>query len=166
MASTFELNLPPESWIPDSAAPPAFGIVQGRTFWAFDAATDEILRSQAFQMPAIYAGAGTLKLDVWYFMASATSLDVRLAAAVEAVTDGDSLDEDAGESFDTANTNTENVPGTAGHPSKLTITLTNKDSVAAGDKVRIKLSRDADHGSEDDATGDLRMVGACLREEV
>lgn len=166
MASTFELNLPPESWLPDTSVPPGFGVVQGRPYWAFDADADEILRSQAFQIPAAYAGSGTLKLDVWYMMASATTGDVRLVCAVEAVTDGDALDEDAGESFDTENTATENVPGTAGHPSKLSITLTNKDSVAAGDKVRLKLSRDANHGSEDDATGDLRFLGATLREEV
>lgn len=166
MANTFELNLAPPSWVPDPSVPPGFGILQGRPFWAFDADTDEILRSQAFQMPAAYAGSGTLKLDVWYMMASATSGDVRLVASVEAVTDGDAVDLDAGESFDSDNTATETVPGTAGHPSKLTITLTNKDSVAAGDYVRIKLSRDANHGSEDDATGDLRFLDATLREEV
>ena len=166
MASTFEIDLQPESWIPDPTSPPEFGVLQGRSYWAFDADTDEILRSRALQMPVAYAGSGTLKLDVWYIMASAVASDVRIAAAVEAITDGDAVDLDAGESFDSENTATETVPATAGYASKLTITLTNKDSVAAGDWLRIKFWRDADHGSEDDATGDLRMIGATLREEV
>lgn len=165
MANTFELSLDADAWVPPSTAHPDRGVVQNRPYWAFDAATVEGLRSKAFQMPAAYTGTGTLKLDIFYAMANATSGKVDFEASVEAITPDDATDTDAAESFDTANAANETVPGTAGYMSVLTITLTNKDSVAAGDMVRIKLERDADDGTDDTATGDARVYGCCVREE-
>jgi hypothetical protein len=134
---------------------------QYRPYIAFDAATDE---NCYWTFPMPQGVSGTLTLYLQYRMASATSGNVIMAAAVEAVTDGDATDLDAGSSFDTVNTSSaEAVPGTAGYKGEMSITLTNADSYAAGDYVRIKLSRDADNGS-DTATGDLHLLIAELRD--
>jgi len=45
----------------------------------------------------------------------------------------------------------------------VSITLTNADSVAAGDYVRIAINRDADNGS-DTATGDAYLLAVEVRE--
>ena len=86
---------------------------------------------------------------------------IEFEAQVMAVSDGDSQDVDA-ESWDTANSQSATVPGTAGYLDEVSLSLTNNDSLAANDLVRIKLSRDADDGSNDTATGDLHLWNATL----
>lgn len=118
-------------------------------------------------MPSAYTGSGTLKADIHYMMASATSGTVNFEVSVEAVTAADATDLDAGESFDSVNSGSATVPGTAGYLGVMTITLTNKDSVAAGDYVRLKLDRDGDDGGSDDtATGDAYVMLVVVREEA
>ena len=106
-------------------------------------------------MPVNYASGPVLKLQ--YSMASATSGEVVLAAEIMAVSDGDSQDIDS-ESFDTINTSASTtVPATAGHLDEISITLTNADSLAAGDFVLLRISRDASDTVNDDASGDLEL---------
>src|SRR6185436_20053948 len=121
-----------------------------RPYLAFDAATDE---AAYWTLRALQGLTGTMTLVIDYIMASATSNAVRWGASVEAVTDGDSTDLDAGESVDTENTTDVTVPGTAGFIDQASITLTNQDSVAAGDYVRIRVRRVGSNGA-DTATGD------------
>lgn len=97
---------------------------------------------------------GTLKMDIFYSMLSATSNNVVLTAAIMCVTPGDSADVDT-ESFAAAGSATDAVPGTAGYLDKVTITPTD-DSCAAGDLIILKVSRDADNAS-DTATGDAEI---------
>jgi hypothetical protein len=123
----------------------------------FDAATEE-WASWSFRMPADYASAPVLKVQ--YKMASATTGDVIWAGSIAAVTDGDSTDVDA-KVFATANTATVTVPGTAGHLDEASITMTNADSVAAGDFVVVRIARQGAAGG-DTATGDAEFVGAAL----
>ena len=100
-------------------------------------------------------------LKLQYAMASAAAGSVVLAAEVMAVTpDSDAQDIDA-DSYDTANSTTDAAPGTAGHLGEAAITLTNADSLTAGDLVKLRLSRDADNAS-DTATGDLELLAASL----
>ena len=122
----------------------------------FDAATAEGIY-WVFRMPSDYSSAPLLKLV--YSMASATSGTIEFEASIWAVSDGEDGDT---ESYDTVNTGTETVPGTAGLTSDLSITLTNADSVAAGDLIHIRLFRDADDGINDTATGDLELRAASL----
>lgn len=166
MANNFETSLSAPAWIPPSSNHADRGVVQNREYMAFDAATVEAMYTAAFHMPAAYTGSGTLKVDIYYAMASATSGKVDFEICVEAITSGDAVDTDSASSFDTANAANETVPGTAGYMSKLTITLTNKDSVAAGDMVRLKLERDADDATDDTASGDARVYAVVLREEA
>lgn len=93
-------------------------------------------------------------------MASATTGAVYFEASVMAVTDGDAADINT-ESYDTANSGNATVPGTAGYLDEISITLTNADSVAAGDYVKIKINRDANNAS-DTAAGDAEVVATSL----
>ncbi len=124
---------------------------------AYDAATEE-WAAWSFRMPADYASAPVLKIQ--YKMTSATSGDVIWAGSLAAVTDGDSTDVDA-KVFATANTATVTVPGTAGFLDEASITMTNADSVAAGDFVVVRIARQGAAGG-DTATGDAEFIGASL----
>jgi hypothetical protein len=58
------------------------------------------------------------------------------------------------------NAGSETIPGTAGYESLLDITLTNADSLAAGDEMNIALNRDV---SADSVTGDIEVRGCEFR---
>lgn len=166
MANNFELGLPPTAWIPASSNGPAQSAVATYDIPTldFDDTTVETCQSIPVQIPASYTGSGTLTLDVWYQMRTATSGSVAFRAYVMAITSGDAVDLDAGDSYDSANQGNSTVPGTAGYAKVLSITLTNKDGVAAGDWVRVKLDRFASDGTNDTATGDARVTSVTLRE--
>lgn len=166
MARNFEVIYTADDFIPPSSNHADQGVIQNRRYMAFDADTAESMYSKVIQMPFSYSGSGTLKADIFYAMASATSGTVNLEVYVEAITEADAIDTDSTDSFDTVNDNQETVPGTAGYISKLTITLTAKDSVAAGDYVRLLLKRDATDGTNDTATGDCRVYSITLYEET
>lgn len=116
----------------------------------FDASTDEHIY-WTFIMPNNFSSAPVLK--VYYKCTSATSGTAHFDAALMALTDGDATDADA-DSHSTTNSGSATVPGTAGHIDVISITLTNADSVAAGDWVQLVLLRDI---SADSVTGDLEV---------
>ena len=109
---------------------------------------------------------GTMNAVIYYCMASATSGKVDFEVSIEVVTPDDALDLDTSTSYDSVNAGNETVPGTAGYMSTITITLTNNDSMAAGDLVRLKLERDADDGTDDTATGDAYVLAVEFRDSV
>ena len=126
---------------------------------AFDADTDEMMM-WAFRMPGNYVS--TPALTVLYKMASATTGAVRFEGRIAAVTSGDAEDVDA-VAFGSTNSAGDTVPGTAGYLGDFSITLTNADSLAAGDFVVVWLNRDADGTTgTDDATGDCEVVAVAL----
>jgi hypothetical protein len=136
---------------------------QGRSFLAFAGATAD--ESAYFVGIAPQGMTGTATLIVTYRMASATTGSVRFEALVEAITDADAVDTDSASSFDTTNSAGATVPGTAGYIDQLSITLTNKDSIAAGDYFRIQLRRDQDGTTgTDDATGDAQVLAVELQQ--
>lgn len=122
----------------------------------FDASTDEHIM-WTFVMPVGYLSAPVLK--VHYKCVSATSGTAAFAAAIMAVTDADSQDVDA-DAFDSTNAGSATVPGTAGHLDVISITMSNADSVAAGDTVCLVLLRDV---SEDSVTGDIEVINVELQ---
>ena len=163
MANTRMVFLPFAAEFPASNYP-QLTLVNRRPVLAFDASTDE---SCFWTGIAPQGLTGTLVAVVTYMMASATSGKVDFEGSIEAVSDGDGTDLDAGDSFDTANTIVApTVPGTAGYIDQITITLTNKDSIAAGDYFRLKLMRDADDGTNDTATGDCHVLSVELRDNA
>jgi hypothetical protein len=123
---------------------------------AFDAATDE----RCMWTTEVPAGqTGTITAKIKYCMASATSGAVRFQVSCMAVTPGDAVDLDTSTSYDTANSNGGTVPGTAGHETEITVTISTLDSQAAGDRIRWSLNRDADGTSgTDDAAGDCYVT--------
>ena len=169
MARNFTLNFPSIAFTPASSTTGPTYVNHGTTPFgrvglAFDDSADESASTGMFVMPSEYTGSGTLKADICYYTASATSGDLAMLVGVEALTDGDSVDMEAAHSFDfTSSAATKTVPGTAGHPDILTYTLTNKDSVAAGDIVRVLILRDV---SEDGVSGDVYVASVSLYEET
>lgn len=147
-----------------SANSPALTAINLRPVLAFDASTDE---TAYFDNNVAPEGlTGTITVTIHYVMASATSGSVRWQAALEAVTPGDATDLDATTSFDTSNSNGATVPGTAGYLGTVAITMTNTDSIAAGDYFRLSINRDADGTSgTDDATGDAYLLVVELKDE-
>lgn len=125
---------------------------------AFDTTTEEMCFWQ-FRMPSDYGSALTAKIQ--YKMASATSGGVAFDVSLMAVTPGDSQDVDA-DAFATVNGGSDaTVPGTAGYLDAVSITLTNEDSVAAGDFVVVRLARDVADAA-DTASGDCEVVMLAL----
>jgi hypothetical protein len=134
-------------------------LVNRRPCLAFDAGTNE---SAQWTGIAPQGFTGTVTVLVYYMMASATSGDIDWDGLLEAVTDGDSTDLDAGDSFDSANsTDNTTVPATAGFIDVVSITMTNADSIAAGDYFRLRITRDA---ASDTATGDAYLLAVELRD--
>ena len=130
---------------------------------AFDAAADELCHLSGVAPQGL---TGTLTLEVFGWMLSATTGTIGLRAEVEAVTPGDSLNRGTTHSFDSINYATSaTVPATAGHEFQTTITLTNKDGIVAGDDFIIRFGRDADGtGTTDSATADFHLSKIELRD--
>ncbi len=138
---------------------PALTLVNRRFALAFDATTNETAQWTAVAPQGL---TGALTAIVTYIMASATSGDVDVDVSIEAVSDGDATDLDAGDSFDTVNsTDNTTVPATAGYIDQISVTLTNADSLAAGDYFRLRLTRDA---ASDTGAGDMYVLSVELRD--
>lgn len=150
----------PMDAVPNSATFPAPGVDgQSRPFLAM--ATNESFDLQ-WQAPA---GLTTpLSALITYRMSSATSNNVKMRIAIEAISDGDTVDTDSASSFASDNDSSDTtVPSTAGYIDQISITLTNDDSVAAGDLCRLRVTRIAPSGSA--ATGDLEFLALELRDD-
>lgn len=123
----------------------------------FDAAQTEQVSWQ-FVMPSNYSSAPILKVQ--YKMTSATSGDVKIEGRIAAITPGDATDGDA-KAFAAANATTQTVAGTAGFVKEIALTMTNADSMAAGDHVSVYLARlGAD--AADTAAGDMEVISVAL----
>lgn len=162
MARTVAILTPESAHYPASNYAP-FSLSNQRPILMYDAATDE---TAYWTLVGVQGITTPLTLVITYAMASATSGNVIMYAQVEAISDGDAIDTDSTTSFDSANTSSATaVPGTAGYIDQISITLTNNDSIAAADYVRISISRDADNAG-DTATGDLYLLVAELRDSA
>lgn len=163
MAITPLVNFSPDCFLPTATTGPAQknDATTLRPFLAYDDTTAESAVSKSFFLGAY---TGTLKLRVAIATESATSGNAGFTAAVEAITSGDSIDLSTTDSFDSTNAGSTSVPGTAKYPKVIDITVSNVDSVAELDSVRIKLARDP--AISGDCTGDVRVYGALLYSEA
>lgn len=114
----------------------------------FDASTDE---SAVFSsvMPQHYAGTTGVTVYL-HWLTSVTSNDVIWDVSFERVGDGQ-LDIDAGDSFTAVNSVTDTAPGTAGFVTIASVAFTDgpdMDSIAVGEGFRLKVTRDANNGSD------------------
>lgn len=148
---------------PASNAPDE-GYLQDRYFLAFDDTTQETAYKGGLQLPASYAG-GTLTAYLHGIFASETTVtnEAVMSVSVEAFTPADAVDLDAGTSFDTENTCEIDPASTAGYLCLGTCTLTNKDSIAAGDYFRLRIRRNPSDAA-DTCTGDFRLLSVRLEE--
>jgi hypothetical protein len=122
----------------------------------FDDTTDE----QAIFLGIIPEAAvltSGLKIRIIWTATTATSGDCVWDASIERMTTD--IDSD---SFDTIASVTTTTNGTSGVPNYSEITLTTIDSVTAGDGFRLKVTRDANNGS-DTMTGDAELIAVEVR---
>jgi hypothetical protein len=145
---------------PMTSQPPAanFATLDTRNSIAvldFDDSTEE----SAFwvgAMPEAASLASGLIVNIFFMATSATSGDARFGAQFERM----NTDEDS-DSFDTATEATVATSGTSGIVTKLAITCTTIDSIAAGEAYRLKIYRDTT--GADTVTGDLEVVCVEVR---
>jgi len=127
----------------------------------FDPTTNEYAVFSAI-MPQNYSGATGITVYIHYSMQTAIALTIDWDVAFERV--GEVLDTD-GDSFAAANSvDDTTVPDTSGLVDIVSIPFTNggdMDSIAVGEKFRMKINRDA---VSDDATGDAELHMIEIRE--
>ena len=153
--STVILTVPPQGF--DATNPAGLEYTNAIPKLLFDDTTSELVY-WSLRLPSDFSSAPVLKVQ--YSAASATSGTFGVSVSIMAVTDGDTADVDA-ESYDTANSPTaETVPATtAGKLGEISATLTNADSMAAGDLVFIRLARNV---AGDTAVGDIEVRAVSL----
>lgn len=100
-----------------------------------------------------------ISVRLYWMATSATSGNVRWRAEFEA--DGTDLDSD---SFDTSTEATGAANGTSGIETLTTFTCTTIDSLAAGDRFRLKISRVGNDGTNDTMSGDAELIAVELRQ--
>jgi len=138
----------------------------GRPAMSFDDTAEEAATSPEYECPESYGG-GTLKATL-HLSAQATTGGVVMDVFVEAKTPGtDTIDMSDTASWDSANStgDIDFAGTTAGDPVSATVTLTNKDGMAAGDAVRIGVRRDTDHAN-DDLSGDVFLYSVRIWEDA
>jgi hypothetical protein len=123
----------------------------------FDAAADESAVFVGVVPDNVSLTSGLLVRLSW-MADTATSGNVRWGVQFEA--DGTDLDSD---SFDAAALVTSAANGTSGVETIAEITITTIDSLAAGDRYRLKVYRDADDATNDTMTGDAQLVAVEVR---
>lgn len=124
---------------------------------AFDAAAVETIEI-SFVLPPAYASGSNVTGTLWMYATSGTSNTVRARLAFER----GNTDIDA-DSFDTAVEANATANGTSGILFSASFTLANGDldDAAAGDNMRVQISRVGTDGTNDTMTGDaeyLRLV--------
>ncbi|MGC5009740.1 hypothetical protein ACLQ2R_03140 [Streptosporangium sp. DT93] len=149
MSTVKQLLLPEES-IGAAATFAPVDVIQGTNFpvprLLFDAATDE---ARHWKTTAFNFGSGSWTFDIIWYATNATTGTVRWEIAMAAVTpESDSQDIEA-KAYATATTVDDAHLGTTSKRlHKATVVVSNTDSVAADDDVRIRLRRIGSNGAD------------------
>lgn len=128
---------------------------------AYDATTDE---AAFWKFIASNYGSGNITLDLFWYADTASANNVVWEAQISAITpDTDSQDIET-DGLATLNFVQDTHLGTVGQRvHKCSITISNLDSIAAGDVVHVRIARDANGTSAtDDMTGDAILICAVL----
>lgn len=146
----------PQQLIADSTSPFGITVRNQHVLAAFDDSTDEIGYFTGV-MPNEYAGDG-FTVEIHWVAESATSGDVVWAVSFDRHANGGTdIDTD---SFVSDNTGTSTTRSTSGQIRVTTIAFTDgadMDSIQPGDIFRMRITRDADSGS-DTMTGDAQIM--------
>jgi len=114
---------------------------------AFNDTTEE---TAFWGFEAVEYDSGNLTLDITWYAENDSSGDVVWGAAIMVVTPNTDAQDVETDAFAAASTVTDSHLGTTGKRlHKATITISNLDSLAAGDHVIIKIFRDADDAADD-----------------
>jgi hypothetical protein len=160
-----ELSLAPGEAQFLASAFPQFVKINGTNFpvvgLAYDATTAE---SAYWQFVPVAYGSGDITCDVvWYADTSTTSAHgVTWQVAIAAITPGTDTTNVETKAFATSQTGTTDLGSTnAQKVMKTTVTISNLDSIAAGDEVWLRVTRLVSDGS-DDLTGDAILTSVRL----
>lgn len=124
---------------------------------AFDAAADE---AAFFRVDVSKYASGNPSLDVDWYADTASTGDVVWEVALAAVTPNTDTQDVEAKALAAAQTVTDSHLGTTGQRlHRASVTVTNLDSVAAGDEVWLRVRRLGSSGS-DTMAGDAVLVGA------
>lgn len=152
--------LPSAALLTSEAFPQRAMAASGAWVLYFDPATTEYVQV-GFQAPADLTGPFYVDLD---WATTAVSGNVKWDITLEAVTPADALNVLTTASFAAVNSaGVETVPGTAGYLKRTTVTIANTDSLAAGDRVRLLISRDA---PTDTCAADVALLGIAFRDSA
>lgn len=155
------------TFMPGANAPPTSNPAlpdrrNGHNVLDFDDTTNEDAIFEGV-MPQHYAGTTGITVYIHYSMSTATSGDIDWDVSWERVGD-QQLDIDA-DSFAAANSvDNTTVPATSGFVDIVNVAFTDgadMDSVAVGEKFRLKVTRDA---ASDTSSGDAELHAVELRE--
>ena len=151
---------PEEMQRPSSNFPQVYKDSENRFVAAYDTTTEET----AYWTRTAQVGLTTpLTATVFFRAASATTGTFQPKLAIEAITPGDAVNTASTASWDSGNTPTATaVPGTAGYMDDVDVTLTNNDSITAGDLYRLSLARNV---SGDNAPGDIEVLAVQLKDD-
>lgn len=164
MATVSVTLLPEEAQFLGSAFP-AYVKTNGTNFpvsgLAYDATTDE---AAFWRLVALSYGSGNLTLDLYWYADSASSGNVVWEAQISAITPNTDTQDVETDGLATLNSVQDTHLGTTGQRvHSCTITISNLDSIAAGDVVHLRIARDANGtNATDDLTGDAILLGAVL----
>ena len=128
----------------------------------FDADADE---SAVFSdvLPRNYAGGG---ITVYLIFAASSDTNAAHKCRWDVSIERGNTDIDA-DSFEAVQSVTGNPNGTSGITTTVSIAFTDGaqiDSLAVGERFRVKVTRDANHVSEDDMTGDAELYAVEIKE--
>lgn len=153
----------PLQGIAPASNPATFRVWSGTNYpvptLAFDPSTDE---SIYFVFRALNYGSGNLTLDIDWYADTASSGDIIWGAQLAAITPDTDTQDIETDGLAAAQTVTDSHLGTTGQRvHRAVLTVSNLDSIAAGDWCILRLYRDADAGG-DTMTGDALLILATL----
>ena len=145
--ATIRHHLEARSGVPAKTNGAQHDVMDGTNFpvpvLAFDATTQE---SAFFDLIATDYGSGDVTVDIDWYAANATTGDVIFGVQLAAITPNSDSQDIETKAFATAATVTDSHLGTTGkrlHRCTVTLTGAALDSIASGDRLALKLYRDA-----------------------
>ena len=164
--ATVYLDIPVETAIPAATNGAQHAVVAGTNFpvrsLAFDGgSTDESVYFHLGKLPSY--GSGNLTLSIEWYADTATSGNVVWGAALAAITPNTDSQDVETDAFATAQTQQDSHLGTVGQRMhSVDLTISNLDSLTAGDDVWMHFYRDASDTTNDTMVGDAIVTALRL----
>lgn len=163
MATTYRELLPERATF-RSTAFPSLSRVDGTSIPVFGLAFDPSNIQEAFWSFVLRRyGSGNVTLDIYWYAATASTGQVRWGAALAAITPNTDTQDVTTKALATETAVNASHLGTVGKRlHRTTITLTNLDSLANGDRASLRLRRIANDVTNDTMSGYAVVIGAEL----